>query len=85
MRYLKLEMLTHYTCLMVKGAVLSQPRGTSAAIRLRAIVGWRRLVFSGGRYVDHDTASIQYRAFEVPLLWKALVIIPSPPVRLHVC
>ena len=48
------------------------------------IVGWRRLFLSGGRYVDHVTASIQYWAFEVPLLWKALVIIPSPPVRLHV-
>ena len=40
------------------------------------IVGWCRL-FSGGRYVDHVTASIQYLAFEVPLLWKALIIILS--------
>ena len=32
-----------------------------------AIVGWW-LLFSGGLYVDHVTASIQYRAFEVPLL-----------------
>ena len=57
---------------MVKGGVLSQPRGTSAAIRLRTIVGWRRPVLSGGRYVDLDTAPIQYRAFEVPLLWKGI-------------
>ena len=61
--------------LIVKGAVLSQPRCISAAIRLRTIVGWRRLVLSGGRYVDLVTASIWYRAFEIPLLWKALVII----------
>ena len=75
MRYLELETLTPLLARMVKGAVLNQPRGTSAAIRLRTIVGWRRLVLSGGRYVDLDTAPIQYRAFEVPLLWKALVII----------
>ena len=75
MRYLELETLTPLFALMVKGAVLSQPRGISAAIRLRTIVGWRRLVLSGGRYVDLVTASIWYRAFEIPLLWKALVII----------
>ena len=72
MRYLELETLTPLFALMVKGAVPNQPRGTSAAIRLRTIVGWRRLVISGGRYVDLDTAPIQYPAFEVPLLWKAL-------------
>ena len=75
MRYLKRVTLTPLFALMVKGAVPNQPRGTSAAIRLCTIVGWRRLVLSGGRYDDHVTASIQYLAFDVPLLWKALVII----------
>ena len=58
MRYLVLETLTPLLALIVKGAVLSQPKGISAAIRLRTIVGWRRLVLSGGRYVDLVTASI---------------------------
>ena len=31
------------------------------------IVGWW-LLFSGGLYVDHVTASIQYKTFEAPLL-----------------
>ena len=74
MRYLELETLTPLLALMVKGAVLSQPRGISAAIGCVQL-GWRRLVLSGGRYVDLVTASIWYRAFEIPLLWKALVII----------
>ena len=60
---------------MVNGAGLSKLRGISAAIRLRTIVGWRRLVLFGGRYVDLVTASIWYRAFDIPLLWKAVVII----------
>ena len=58
MWYLELQALTPLLALMVKGAVLSQPKGISAAIRLRTIVGWRRLVLSGGRYVDLVTASI---------------------------
>ena len=58
MRYLELETLTPLLSLMVKGAVLSEPRCISAAIRLRTIMGWRRLVLSGGRYVDLVTASI---------------------------